>query len=359
MRTNPTPRFRHPERSEGPLYFALCFCLPLLFTQVATSAHAQPTEPPTVHIGVLSLFHPQTLVLTSTQPLTLTLDAHTLTLAPNHPATIHATAEGLTLNTLEIENQTAQTLTVTPAIFTLTVPAKLTRLYRGSLSITAKSGTLIPIITMPTELAVASIVQAESPPHASLEALKAQAVVSRSFLLAQRSRHPDFDACDTTHCQFLRSPPPAHSPASIATRATRNQVLTWRPTPDAPAQIVPAMYSRSCGGHTHAHPTSPGAYPFYSVSCSYCLRHPELWSRTRPATTPQTEAERLAFNRTHGWSAIPSNTHSLSGDTLAGRGAGHGIGLCQLGANDLAAHAAGYEKIVAHFFPNTTLSTLK
>jgi stage II sporulation protein D len=330
----------------------------LLLAALIATAHAQLTEPPTVRIGVLSLFHPQTLILTSTQPLALTLDAQTFTLPPNHAATIHATPNGLTLET---PAQAGETLTVTPASFTLTVPAKLTRLYRGSLTITAKSGTLIPIIAMPTELAVASIVQAESPPHASLEALKAQAVISRSFLLAQLSRHPDFDACDTTHCQFLRSPPPARSPASIATRATRNQVLTWRSTPDAPAQIVPAMYSRSCGGHTRAHPTSSGAYPFYSVACSYCLRHPERWNRTLPPASqpPGNEKERLAFNRTHGWSAIPSNTHSASGDSIAGRGTGHGIGLCQLGANDLAARGASYEKIVSHFFPNTTLSNLQ
>jgi stage II sporulation protein D len=318
-------------------------------------AHAQLTEPATVRIDVLSLFHPKTLTLTSTQPLTLTLDTQTLNIPPNQPTTL--TADGDTIYTGEINGQS---LTLTPATFTLGVPGKLNRLYRGTFTLTASHGELIPVISMPTELAVASIVQAESPPHATLEALKAQAVVSRSFLLARPAPHGDFDACDTTHCQFLRSPPPANTLASTAAHATHGIVLTWRPTPESPPRIVRAMYARSCGGHTRAHHTTADEYPFYAVRCEYCLRHPELWRRAlAPSQTPRTEQQRLAYNRTHGWAAIPSDVHSTSGGIVEGIGTGHGIGLCQLGAADLAARGADYRKILIHFFPNTTLLELK
>jgi stage II sporulation protein D len=346
---------RHSERSEGPLYFALCLWLLLL---AQTSAQAQLTEPPTVRISVLSLFHPKSLILTSTQPLTLTLDAQTLTLPPNTPAALESTPAGLTLATPGNDPIPTQTLTIPPSAFTLTVPGKLTRFYRAALTVTSEDQTLTPILEIPTELAVASIVQAEAPPHAPLEALKAQAIVSRSFLLANLHAHRTYDACDTTHCQFLRSPPPASSPAAIATRATRNQVLTWRTTPESLPQIIAAMYSRSCGGHTRAHPTTPGAYPFYAVGCDYCLRHPERWMRPNPAHPPRTEAERLAFNRTHGWAAIPSNSFRSTPNTLTGTGNGHGIGLCQLGAADLASKGNSAEKILTHFFPNATISRL-
>jgi stage II sporulation protein D len=304
---------------------------------------------------VLSLFHPRTLILTSTQPLTLTLDTQTLNIPPNQPTTL--TADD---NTIQLADLKGQSLTITPATFTLSVPGKLTRLYRGIFTLTAHQGELIPVIAMPTELAVASIVQAESPPRVKIEALKAQAVVSRSFLLARPAPHVDFDACDTTHCQFLRSPPPPNSLAAIATHATRGMVLTWRPTPESPPRIVRAMYARSCGGHTRSHPTAPTEYPFYAVRCEYCQRHPELWSRTlAPSQAPQTEQQRLAYNRAHGWSAIPSNTHSASAGLLEGRGTGHGIGLCQLGAADLAARGKNFWQILAHFFPNTTLFDLQ
>jgi stage II sporulation protein D len=357
MPTNRLPtKIRHSERSEEPLYFALCFCLFLLHPSAST---AQPPEPPTVRISVLSLFHPKTLILTSTQPLTLTLDAETLTLPPNTPATIASTDTGLTLTTPNAAPEATQILTTPPSTFTLTVPGKLTRFYRAALTLTSENQTLTPILEISTELAVASIVQAEAPPHAPLEALKAQAIVSRSFLLANLHAHRAFDACDTTHCQFLRSPPPADSPAAIATRATRNKVLTWRPTPESLPQIIAAMYSRSCGGHTRAHPTTPDAYPFYAVRCEYCLRHPERWTRPSPAHPLRTEAERLAWNRTHGWAAIPSNSFESSANALTGTGIGHGIGLCQLGAADLASKGDSAEKILKHFFPNATTSFLR
>jgi len=332
-----------------------CLLLCLLAAAAPVSAAAQlAPEPATVRIGVFSLFHPQTLTLTADHPLTLLLDGAPRILDAHQVATLHATPAGLT-----VDNTPTHTLAVPAGTFTLAVPGKLTRSYRGALTLTARNCILIPAVTMDTELAVASIVAAESPPHAPLEALKAQAIASRSFLLANPHAHSGFDACDTTHCQFLRSPPPAGSPAAQATRATRGMVLTWRASPAAPPRIVAAMFSRSCGGHTRVPPsTSPDRYPFYSVRCDFCLRHPELWTRTDvPAFA--TERERIAWNRTHGWEAIPSTSFQSTANALTGTGTGHGIGLCQLGAADLASNGNSSEKILAHFFPNATISLLR
>ena len=266
--------------------------LPLILLLFSNAPAQLSPEPQTVRIGVLSLFHPKTLLLTVAQSVSLEIDGHSRILDPGHPATVQSTANGLL-----VDGTTARTLTVAPAAFTLVVPGKLTRTYSGALTITVRDGILIPVITMDTELAVASIVAAESPPHEPLEALKAQAVVSRSYLLANPRTHQDFDACDTTHCQYLRSPPSATSPAAVATRATSHVVVTWRPSPDAPPRIVAAMYSRSCGGQTRVPATSSGAYPYYSVRCEYCRLHPEIWSRSIDGETPGTEDQRLAYNR--------------------------------------------------------------
>jgi stage II sporulation protein D len=321
----------------------------------SAAARAQlPPEPATVRIGVFSLFHPKTLTLTADHTITLLVDGSPRILDAHRPATLHATPAGFTL-----DNTPAHMLRVPAGTFTLDAPGKLTRSYRGALTLTADDGVLIPVIAMETETAVASIVAAESSPNAPLEALKAQAIASRSFLLANSHAHSGFDACDTTHCQFLRSPPPADAPAALATRATRGMVLTWRPSASSPPRIVAAMFSRSCGGHTRVPPvTLPDRYPFYSVRCEYCLRHPELWSRSGVPSFA-TEQERIAWNRTHGWSAIPSDTHHEENGTILGRGAGHGVGLCQLGASDSAARGATFSAILAHYFPNTSLTTLR
>ena len=93
------------------------------------------------------------------------------------------------------------------ADFVLSVPGKITRRYRGVLEVKAVAGALVPVVQMDLETAVASVVQAESAPGTPLEALKAQAVATRSYFIAARGRHRGFDFCDTTHCQFLREPP--------------------------------------------------------------------------------------------------------------------------------------------------------
>ena len=346
--------------------FSLLLLLLLPAGGSACAQNIRPlSEPATVSIGVLSLFHPRTLILTSRDPLTLALDSQTFNLAPNHPATLLYRAGGISIETEDEPVLSGSVLRLPVSSFTLTVPGKLSRPYRGALTISTSPNELAAVIVMPTEVAVASIVHAEAGPHASLEALKVQAIVSRSYLLAGPSSHLQFDACDTTHCQFLRSPPPARDPASIAARATRNIVIAWHPAPEAQPVIVRAMFSQRCGGHTRsplADPsTSPQAYPYYSVACEFCLRHPQPWHRPAlpSATTNLTEGQRLAFNRIHGWSALPSTNLRLSLLGVEGRGVGHGVGLCQLGAQNMAAHGASYEKIIAHYFPNTTLFTLR
>ena len=326
-------------------------CLAFWFL-IPSFANAQQT----VRIGVMSLFHPLALVLSTPHPASITMDGNAATVS--RAITVHATPNGIVLSPEPSTSQPsipAHTVTLNATTVTLTVPGKLTRTYRGGLTITERDGVLVPVVRMDVEVAVASIVAAESPPDAPRAALEAQAIVSRSFLLATRPAHMDFDACDTTHCQFLRAPPPRGSAADKAAHATRGMVLTWRSSPGAPAQIVAAMYSRSCGGHTREHLTA-NSYPFRSVKCSYCLRHPEQWTRAAPATS--TEAERLAYNRTHGWSAIPSNAQTATGDRLTGRGTGHGVGMCQLGAADLARHGQSYQQILTHFFPDTSVAPL-
>lgn len=248
--------------------------------------------------------------------------------------------------------------------FVLAVPGKLRRRYRGNLTITARNTELIAVVDMDLETAVASVLAAELSPDAPLEALKAQAVVSRSFLVGGGHRHAYADFCDTTHCQFLREPPPARSQAALAARATRGLVLAWKGTPFA------AMYSASCGGHTHslAQAGSPAVdYPYYPVACAYCRRAPETWTSQlnqtdAAALVPNGEQERIKAARKLGWNALPSSTFTRSDAdgaiVLHGVGRGHGIGLCQRGATGMARDGADFRAILSHYFPNTTLESV-
>ncbi len=244
----------------------------------------------------------------------------------------------------------------------LSVPGKIRRHYRGIVEVRAGSEGLQPIVLMDLEIAVASVIAAESPPNAPIEALKAQAIVTRSYFVSSKSRHAGFDFCDTTHCQFLREPPPVGSPAARATDATRGLVLTWRDQPFA------AMFSASCSGRTRtlAEAGLPVRdYPYYPMDCAFCRRHPDRWqSHVSSADAPAlpshpTEASRLKSARILGWQTVPGSAYRITSDgdelILEGAGKGHGIGLCQRGAAAMAEAGANFQTILKHYYPNTTV----
>ncbi len=194
------------------------------------------------------------------------------------------------------------------ARFTLIIPGVFRRSYEGSLHMTAEGNLLIPVVTMTRETAVTSITGAEIPQSGTLfAALAAQAVVARSFLAAAGKRHAEADFCDTTHCQFLRSPAMPGSPVALAATQTEGLVLS------ASGQTIAARYSAACGGHTDAGEES--GYLYQRVRCEVCLRH----------HTPR---------------------------------AGHGHGLCQRGAIGYARASWAYQKILDKYFPGTQIARL-
>ena len=185
---------------------------------------------------------------------------------------------------------------------------KIRRQFRGTLKVREEVGHLVPVVEMDRETAVASILAAESP-TAPMEALKAQAVVTRSFLIAARGRHQGFDFCDTTHCQYLREPPMAGGTTRRAQDATRGLALTYE------GRAIIALYSANCGGHTRAAEEagwSMSGYPFFGVEC--------------PAK---------------------------------GRIAGHRVGMCQTGAAAMAREKKTFLEILAHYFPATKVEAVE
>jgi peptidoglycan hydrolase-like amidase len=315
-----------------------------------------------VRIGVLGLFHPQQIVLSAVlgKPIECwngdkrwpVRDHLQLLLAEARIKIASETQEFL------VESITCDNGQGGQAEFVVTVPRKISRHYVGKVEIKPQSSELLIIIGMDTETAVASVVAAESPPHAPFEALKAQAVATRSFLVAGKGRHHGFDFCDTTHCQFLRAPPAPTTLAFRATTATRGLVLAYK------EEVFAAMYSSSCGGRTHSLEElglPVHGYPYFGVTCDYCRRRPEKWvaqiSDLDAANLTSTEKSRLKLARKLGWKVLPSNSYSSHRDggsvLLEGVGVGHGIGLCQRGAADMARNGSSFQQILEHYYPNT------
>jgi stage II sporulation protein D len=340
----------------------LSFLLLLLLAAVPT-ANAQQD----VRIGVMKLFHPRQLVLEqdSGQVLSVAADSKPTGLVLNgepgrRQLIFRASRDRVVVGSRSALSWTASARDGSAAAFRLTVPGKFHRVYRGQLSIHAENGELVAVVSMDRETAVASIVAAEMNDSAPLEALKAQAVVTRSFL-ASAARHPNFDFCDTTHCQFLKSPPPAASRVWSAVQATRGMLLQYR------GKTLAALYSSRCGGQTRSLRDigmEPGeAYPYYAVPCTFCLRHPFTWHSSIGSDgqnpKPGNETRRIQDARQWGWSAIPGSDFTVAAEAggwqLEGHSVGHGVGMCQLGAVGMAASGASFQEILAHYYPNTVL----
>ena len=250
-----------------------------------------------------------------------------------------------------------------PAEFLLFVPGRITRRFHGRLEVRGQINELVAVVEMDLETAVASAVAAESVPRAPLEALKAQAVATRSYYLASRLRHGQFDFCDTTHCQFLREAPPPRSPEAEATAATQGLVLSYFGT------TIPALFTGSCGGRTRTLAEiglAPTPYPYFSVPCNYCLHHAPRWSAQLEAKdvaelASHSEGSRLTLGRILGWDIVPGNNYELRREgnvvVVEGSGKGHGVGLCQLGAAGMARQGVGFQEILAYYYPNTVIGT--
>jgi stage II sporulation protein D len=315
---------------------------------------------------VLGLFHPKEVIVAATMGYALVLKAggQNLILESSQfsSAIIRIEGSALVIGSGKREFRAASLAVAgrgdASEDFILAIPGKIKRRYHGTLVVQPSFGNLLAVVTVDLETAVASVVAAESAPDTPFEAFKANAIAARSYFVAGRGRHKGFDFCDTTHCQFLRTPPPATSLAAQAVAATQSLVLMYQSKPFA------AMYTRSCSGRTRT-PVELGLpsanYPYYSVECEQCRRHPVRWSSylsiaEAGSLHPSNENMRLGVVQRLGWSAIPSNEFSIvrKGDQLelAGVGNGHGIGLCQAGAKAMAESGASFQVILHHYYPN-------
>jgi hypothetical protein len=251
----------------------------------------------TVHIGVLGSFHPMQLEVRPARRSVLVVEE------PGRSEVIQ-TPEFVRLDGPAKIAGPKGSFTW----FTICLPNGIEREYFGRLEVRRHFYELQLIVEMDREVAVASILAAEGAYALPPEALRAQAIAARSYMLAVGGRHDGFDMCDTTHCQRLEGPPSPHNVVTKAALATRAEVLIYQ------NKIVPAMYSANCGGHTKkfaAAGLAAGDYPFYAVECS-----------------------------------------------RQGHASGHGVGLCQLGAMDMAAAGANAAEILAHYFPGTEIAVI-
>ena len=286
------------------------------------------------------------------------------------------------------------------------------RLYRGPLTFSVDSKGFLKIINkVQVEEYLPGVLTGEIGDLKQKEAYKAQAVTARTYTLTLKNNHikEGYNLCDSPHCQVYYGAENIKPKAAEAVEATRGQILTYKGTPAA------TFYHSSCGGYTEDITKVWGGNKSkpYLVSVRdgdnprkpYCAIAPkfkwkvklyftgltriarqnewinkneeavglrvsesgepggrvhelELYTRERRIKISATDVYH-GVGRKETWNAVKScNFKIIQGKgyvILDGKGSGHGVGMCQWGAEGMARRGFTYKQILYHYYPGTVI----
>lgn len=183
--------------------------------------------------------------------------------------------------------------------------------YRGVIKIQNKGGTLTAINDVPLEDYIRGVVPSEMPSSWNMEALKAQAIAARSYAMSNLGKHGSqgFDLIDTPADQAYGGASAEHYSSNEAVNDTKGIVITYG------MKIICAYYSASAGGQ--------------SVSAD------DAWGSNLPYIR-----------------SVPSYDGEFKKN-------GHGVGMSQHGANNLANQGYNAFQILQYFYKDVQFARLK
>ena len=270
---------------------------------------------------------------------------------------------------------------------------------RGSLEIHRVSSGLAVVNQIPLETYVAGVVSGEVSPKWPLEALKAQAVAARTYVLYKQVKNQEqpFDVFASVQDQVYHGHAARHDSVIRAIEQTKGQVVTYDRHP------IYAAYSSTAAG-----PTEDALYvwaldlpylkgvdcpfddqaPRYNWQTSFTFEYLEKQLRKEGYTvgavatltpytfTPSGRVDRVRLlhsrgeiilrgqdlRRIVGYSKIFSTNFSIRSMgakvEIVGHGAGHAVGMCQWGMREMAELGYDYQSILRHYYPGTALLPL-
>lgn len=264
--------------------------------------------------------------------------------------------------------------------------------YRGRVLLLSTVDGVTAINWVDVEAYLYSVLGGEMPTSWPIEALKAQAVAARSYALyhQQKGTQRPFDVSDSTASQVYRGLAAEASSTHAAVEATRGQVLTYS------NRVIEAVFHSSSGGFTeNVEDVWQQAVPYLRAVPDYDQGAPvfqwaetfslvdfgrrvggigELHQVTIEETTPRGRVVALTLAGSEGSRRLSGRdlrralglrstlfSVALAGDTVqvTGRGFGHGIGLSQWGARQLALDGHTYQQILGHYYQGVALAEVR
>jgi stage II sporulation protein D len=145
--------------------------------------------------------------------------------------------------------------------------------YRGTLTLNEEGGRLQAIETLPLEDYLVGVVSTENPGYWPQEALRAQAVASRTYAVSHLRPTADFDLYADDRSQNYHGLQKEFPSAAAAVAATRGHVLLFEGRP------IQALFSASNGGFTSGAEGVWGGPPL-----PYLVSRPDPYDARSPAS---------------------------------------------------------------------------
>ena len=283
------------------------------------------------------------------------------------------------------------------------------RWVEGPVKLIKQHGYLLVVNAVDLEEYLVGVLLGEVPSAWPLEALKVQAIASRTYALYQRAkqRYIHYDVVATTMDQVYTGAASPHqtaferrarAKAMKAVNATRGQFMAYNGLP-----ILAVFHSTSAGSTEDALQVWSEDIPYLTgVACPWDYESKFFnWTRQIPITTLEqrlrdsgyavgvvasmtpmvrTRSDRIGslrilhskgelvirgedFRKALGYTALLS-THFVIGHfgkdiVFHGKGAGHGVGLCQWGAKELAESGFDAPAILRYYYPGTVIQRLR
>jgi len=276
------------------------------------------------------------------------------------------------------------------------------RRYRGNLAAFRTGDGLFSLLNvLPIEDYLYGVLGGETYPTWPPAALEAQAIVARSYALWRmgQRREGTFDLYATVMDQNYLGMAKETPALNAAVDRTAGLVLLYQ------HQLFRCYYHSTCGGHTeHVHQVfpDPPLLPLSAVQCQHCKDSKHYsWRRVLSsaeigdglaksgqsiqkvagievsARTPSGRAKEIAvvgtdgrrvpmlaseFRLAVGPAKLPSTFFDLrataGGYEFAGRGFGHGVGMCQWGSRGMAEAGFSAPEILRHYYTGAQLTRL-
>lgn len=270
--------------------------------------------------------------------------------------------------------------------------------YPGTLELHRDGDALLLVNEVELERYLAGVVSSEVPGSWDLEAKKSQAVAARTYAMMKRADAEGAWHLEATVADQVYSGRAVDATTQAAVTATHGEILT------RDGYLVSAFYHSTCGGRTETPRNVWTEVPSHgnsSVECGFCERAPShTWTadvttadllaaakkaghsatqilglhvRSRSESDRVTALELVTdqgtitwsgnhFRELLGWTKVKSTLfeHSVSGNgfRLKGKGFGHGVGLCQWGAQGMARAGSNYRVILDRYYPKSRIERI-